>query len=141
MAPEFIAILGTLSGGLLVGLINYFSNKSIKNHEWRLTLARDQVTTRQKIFAEFLVEAQRLVMQAREDKISSLTDLNTLNGKIAEICLVASTPVIEEAKKLADYAITSRSAQPAKEVANFFNLKESFIAAARQDMVKVLNDA
>ena len=96
---------------------------------------------RQKLYSEFLVETQRLVVQSREEKISFLSDLNPVNGKFAEICLVASEVVIEEAKKLADYAITSHSVQPAKEVANFFTLKESFIAAARIDMAKALSEA
>jgi hypothetical protein len=141
MPSELIAVFGTLSGGLLVGLINYFSNKRIKHHEWRLALARDQVIARQKLYADFLVEAQRLVMLALEEKISSPTSLNALNGKFAEINLVASEPVIEEAKKLADYAITSHSEKTAKEAVNFFALKESFIAVARQDIAKVLNEA
>ena len=141
MPSEIIAVLGTLSGALLVGLINYFSNRSVKNHEWRLALARDQVAIRQKLYAEFLVEAQRLVVQAREDKISSLNDLNALNGKYAEVCLVAPLSVIEEAKKLADCAISSHAAQPAKEVADFFLFKEGFIAVAREDMANVLNQA
>ena len=141
MPPEVIAIVGTLSGAVVVGIINYFSNRSVKNHEWRLARARDQISVRQKLYSEFLVETQRLVVQSREEKISSLSDLNPVNGKFAEICLVASEVVIEEAKKLADYAITSHSVQPAKEVANFFTLKESFIAAARIDMAKALSEA
>ena len=141
MQTELIAVLGTLGGALLVGVINYFSNRSVKNHEWRLAIARDQVSSRQKLYAEFLVEAQRLVVLGREEKISSLTGLNAMNSKFAEVCLVASQPVIEEAKKLADYALTSQSTPPAKEVANFFILKESFIAVARKDMAKVLSDA
>src|SRR5713101_2907284 len=132
MPSELIAVLGTLSGALLVGLINYFSNRSVKNHEWRLALARDQVANRQKLYSEFLVEVQRLVVQAREDKISSLIDFNAINGKLAKVCLIAPSSVIEEAKKLANYAITSHAVQPAKEVANFFILKEAFIAAARE---------
>ncbi len=141
MQSEVIAVLGTLSGALLVGLINYFSNRSVKNHEWRLALARDQVAGRQKLYAEFLVEAQRLVVQAREDKISSLTDLNALNAKFSEVCLVAPQSVIEVAKKLADYAITSHAVQPASEVADFFALKSDFIEAAREDLAKVLSEA
>jgi ribosomal protein L1 len=141
MPSEVVAVLGTLSGALLVGLINYFSNRSVKNHEWRLALAREEVAGRQKLYAEFLVEAQRLVVQAREDKISSATDLNALNGKYAEVCLVAPQSVIEEAKKLAEYAITSHAAQPAKEAADFFSIKERFIAVAREDMAKVLREA
>ena len=61
MPSELIAVLGTLGGALLVALINFFSNRSVKNQEWRLTIARDQVLSRQKLYAEFLVEAQRLV--------------------------------------------------------------------------------
>jgi hypothetical protein len=139
MPSEFIAVLGTLFGALVGGLINYFATRGVKNHEWRLALARDQAAGRQKLYAEFLVEAQRLVVQAREDKVSSLTDLNALNGKFAEVSLLAPESVIEAAKKLADYAITSHSVQPAKEVADFFKLKEGFIAAARKDIVRVLS--
>lgn len=141
MQPEVFAIVGTLSGAIVVGVINYFSNRSVKNHEWRLALARDQISMRQKLYSELLAEAQRLVIQAREEKASSLADLNLVNVKFAEICLVASEEVIEEARKLKDYAITSYGVPPAKEAANFFTLKEAFIAAARKDMAKVLSDA
>ena len=141
MQPEVIAVLGTLAGALLVGLINHFSNRSVKNHEWRLALARDQVASRQKLYAEFLVESQRLVVQARESKVFSLNDLNALNGKYAEVCLIAPQSVINEAKKLAEYAITSHAVQPAKEVADFFRLKEGFIVVARKDVAKVLSEA
>lgn len=135
MSSELIAVVGTLAGVMFGGLINYFANRSVKNHEWKLALAREQSATRQKLYAEFLVEAQRLVVQAREEKVSSLADLNGLNGKFAEVSLIAPDSVIEPAKKLADYAITSHSVQPAIEVANFFQLKEAFITAARQERV------
>ena len=141
MPAELVAVLGTLSGALLVGVINYFSNKGMKNHEWRLALARDQFTIRQKLYAELLVESHRLVIQAREEKISSLADLNAINGKYAEVCLVGTTAVIEDAEKLTGYAITSYSTQPASEIAEFYTLKRSFIAAARKDMAKVLSEA
>jgi hypothetical protein len=141
MPSELIAVLGTLAGVTFGGLINYFANRSVKNHEWKLALAREQSAIRQKLYAEFLVEAQRLVAQAREETISSLADLNAMNGKFAEVSLIARDSVLEAAKKLADYAITSHSAQPAKEVAGFFRLKEAFIIAARQDIAGMLSGA
>jgi len=125
----------------LVGVINYFSNRGAKNHEWRLALARDQVAIRQKLYAAFLVEAQRLTMQGREEKISSLSDSNEMNGKFSEVCLIASDAVIVEQRKLADYAVTSHSVPAAKEIRDFFSLKESFIQAAREDMAQVLREA
>lgn len=141
MQSEVIAVLGTLGGALLVGFINYLSNRSGKNHEWRLALARDQVASRQRLYAEFLVLAQRFVVQAREGKISSLDDLTVLNGKYAEVRLVAPQSVTEVAKRLADYAITSDTTQSAKEVADCFVLEERFIVVARADIARVLSEA
>ncbi|MDK9715248.1 MAG: hypothetical protein OEL86_14295 [Sulfuritalea sp.] len=141
MPPELTAILATLLGVLLGGLINYSASRNAKSHEWRLAIAKEKAASRQKLYGEFLVEAQRLVVQARENKISSLTDLNGVNGKFAEISLVASELVIEEAKKLADYALTNHSSQPAKEAANFFQVKANFIAAARHEIGEILSEA
>lgn len=39
MPPELTAVLGTLLGVLLGGLINYFASRSAKSHEWRLMIA------------------------------------------------------------------------------------------------------
>lgn len=139
MPSETIAVLGALSGVLIGGLINYLASRSVKDREWKLAVAKEQSAIRHRLYAEFLTETQRLVVQAREEKISSLAELNMLNGKFAEISLVAPGGVMEAAKKLADYAITSHCAQPAKEVADFFKLKEAFIAAARDDIAGVLN--
>ena len=141
MHSELVTVIATLSGVLVGGLVNYFASRSVKNHEWRLAIARDQAAVRQKLYAEFLVEAQRLVVQGREEKISSLNDLNPVNSKFAEISLVAPDMVVEAAKKLADYAITSHSSQPATEVSNFFKLKEEFVLTARHDITKILGDA
>jgi hypothetical protein len=139
MPADITAVIGALSGVLIGGLINYFASRSVKNHEWRLVLAKEQSTVRHKIYAEFLVETQRLVTQAREGKITSLSDLDLLNGKFAELSFVAPDRVLEAAKKLADYAITSHGAQPAEEVAEFFKLREVFVATARKDIATTLN--
>lgn len=141
MPSELIAVLGTLGGVIVAGAINYFSNRSAKSHEWRLAVARDQIAVRQKLYAAFLVEAQRLTIQGREEKISLLSDLNEMNSKFAEVSLVASEEVIAEAKKLADYALTSQSKPSGKEARDFFSLKESFIRAAREDLSKTLREA
>lgn len=140
MTSEIITTIAALGGTLVGGLINYLSSRSVKNHEWRLSLAKDQVASRQKLYAEFLVEAQRLVLQAHEEKISSLYDVNALTSKFAEISLVAPDSVVEAAKKLTDTAITSHVVPPAKEVADFFELRAAFISAARQDIARVLSD-
>jgi hypothetical protein len=43
---KYVAILGTLDG-VVVGLLNFLVTRSIKQREWRLSIARDQITQRQ----------------------------------------------------------------------------------------------
>ena len=137
---EMIAAIGAVSalaGVLIGGVMNYLTHRSIKQQEWRLALTRDQLQLRQKVYSEFLVEAQRMLSLGREDKIKSVSDLDPLKGKFAEVSMFASPEVFKAAQMLADAAITSQQNPPAKEVANFFQLKESFIAAVRADLALV----
>jgi len=138
MPNELIAILGALGGVLVGGLINYVATRSVKHHEWKLALAKDQIASRQKLYAEFIVEAQRLVVQSRENKISSLVDLDQLNGKFAEVSLVAPETVVLAAHAVADYAQCSHAAESAAIVSNFFTLRQKFIDAARKDIASIL---
>ena len=141
MPTELLTIAGTLGGVVVGGLLNYLANRSMKNREWKLAVARDQAATRQKLYAEFLVEAQRLIVQAREEKVSTLADLNALNAKFAEITLIAPEDVVLAAKSLAECAISSHSSQPAKEVAELARLKTEFVTIARQDIESALSEA
>lgn len=141
MPPEVVSILGTLGAVLVGGFISYLAGKSTKKHEWRLSIARERAASNQQLYAEFLVEAERLVMEEREDKISSLSDQSPMKAKFAEVCLVASGELVAQARTLADYALTSHSAQSSKEVADFPKLKQAFISAARQDIARTLGDA
>src|SRR5574340_1212651 len=132
MASEMTLVIGTISalaGVVIGGAMNYLTHRNIKRQEWRLALARDQIQLRQRIYSEFLVEVQRMLSLGREDKIKSLTDLDTLKAKFAEVSMFAPPEVFKPAQKLADAAITSQQTPPAKEVANFFQLKDDFIAA------------
>jgi hypothetical protein len=142
--PEMIALIGAVSalaGVLIGGVMNYLTHRSIKKQEWRLTLTRDQLQLRQKVYAEFLVEAQRMLSLGREDKIKSLSDLDPLKGKFAEVSMFAPPEVFKAAQKLADASMTSQQTPPAKEVASFFQLKENFVAAVRADLAMVTQGA
>lgn len=140
MPNELIAVLGALGGVLVGGLTNYVATRSVKHHEWQLALAKDQVATRQKLYAEFLVEVQRLVIQSRENKISSLADFDPLNGNFTEVSLVAPETFVHTARAVTDYAVCSHSIDSAATVPNFFVLKQVFIDAARKDIASTLHE-
>jgi hypothetical protein len=137
MASELLPVASALGGVLTGGFINYFAMRSVKNYEWKLALAKEQMASRQKLYAEFLVEAQRLVVQAIERKIAGATELHTMYGKFAEISLVASEAVVDSARAVADYALASHSPDGPSESSNFFSLKQAFIDAARKDIASV----
>jgi len=137
MASELLPVASVLAGVLTGGFINYFAMRSVKSYEWKLALAKEQMASRQKLYAEFLVEAQRLVVEAMERKIARPTELNAMNGKFAEISLVASEAVVNSARAVADYALESQSAAGPTESSDFFSLKRAFIDAARKDIASV----
>lgn len=141
MSSELIAVLGTIFGALVGGLINYFSSRSTKNYEWSLALAKESIAYRQNLYSEFLVETQRLVMVAAEQKVSSVNDFNHVGGKFAEISLVAPNGVVEAAQALIDSALEANSRSNQKEGIDFYKRKQAFIVEAKKDIESIRKSA
>ncbi len=139
MSSALIAVLGTLAGAIVGGLIHFFANRQLKHHEWKLSLARDKIGAHQKLYAELLVECNRMVVEAMEAKIRSPRELNAVSGKIAEITLVANDEVIECAKKIASYVLDRHSQTEPNKDQDFFAMKQDFIHAARKEMAALAN--
>jgi hypothetical protein len=135
MSSELVTIAGTLSAALLAGVISYFAGRGMKTHEWRLALAKEELASRKSLYAAFLAEAQRLVIQASDKKFSDAATLNTLSGQYAEITLVGSAEVIEAAIHLFDSVILANVRdETAAEAMEFHPRKEAFLKAARNEL-------
>lgn len=134
MPSELVAVLAALAGVILGGLINFLASRNVKDREWRLALAKEQIASRQKLYSEFLIECQRLVVEAMEEKVASPRELNTMNSKFAQITLIANEEVVECAKKVADYALSSHSQAGVGASKDFFSIKQRFINAARKEI-------
>jgi hypothetical protein len=61
---EYSAVFATLAGVVVGGLINFLASRTAKRHEWRLTLARDQIQRREQLYSDYLAEARRLTSEA-----------------------------------------------------------------------------
>ena len=135
MPPELITIAGTLGAALVAGVISYLAGRGMKTHEWRLVQAREELATRKALYAAFLAEAQRLIIQASETKMGNVTDLDTLNRQYAEITLVGSKPVTEAAMYVVDGVLMAHvREQTAAEALEFHPRKEAFLMAARNEL-------
>lgn len=134
MPPELIAIFGTLAGAVVAGAISYVTGRSVKTHEWKLALAREEIASRKSLYVAFLAEAHRLIMQSTHKKISSVTELSDLDAKYAEISLVSSVPVVEGAKLVVDSVLSAHTASSKNEGTDFYARKQRFIDSVRTEL-------
>jgi hypothetical protein len=134
MSSDLVPVVTALGGVLLGHLLSYFTITRTKEREWRLSLAKDEIAARRKLYAEFLAEAQNVVVAAMKQKSADLAALNPMNTRFAEITLLCPDPVIEAARRIADYGLTCHSEAGPKEEISFYRLKEGFIDAAKADI-------
>jgi hypothetical protein len=144
MPPQVIAaIIGVSSaliGTLIGGFISYLSNRNIKREEWQLSLIKEEINSRKKLYSEFLGEANRLVLFSLEEKVSSTRQLDSLISYFTQIELVATEKVIERAKSLADCVLTCNTQSANKKDQDFYNLKKYFIESVKDELFELGNN-
>ena len=132
MEPQFFAVLGALAGVLIGGFINYFASRSVKQREWKLSLAKDQIALRQRLYGEFLAEAQRLLTVSIYQPLSLPQDIHQLNNILAQITLLAPDELVVRARAVREHIFKHRSDDP--ESPSFNVLRKAFIESARGDI-------
>lgn len=135
MPSELLTIVGTLSAAVVAGVISYFAGRGMKTHEWRLAQAREELASRKILYAAFLTEAQRLVIQASEKKLPDVAVLDTLNRQYAEITLMGSAAVTDAAMHVFDYVLLAHAREETvAEALEFHSRKDAFLKAARDEL-------
>lgn len=141
MSPQVIAamigvssvLLGTFAGGF----VSYLSNKSLKLREWQLSLIKEEVSIRKKIYSDFLGEANRLILYSLEEKFSSTRNLDVLAGCFSQIELVSTEQVIEQAKNIVSYIVACNTESMPKPNQDFYQLKEYFIESVKNELAEL----
>src|SRR3989344_8745608 len=110
MSSEVIAVLSTLVGAIVAGVISYAAGRGMKTHEWRLSLAKEEIASRKTLYVGFLAEVHRLLIQSTHKKVASVVELKDLDAKYAEISLLGSKPIVESAKLLVDAILSAHTA-------------------------------
>ena len=140
---DYAAILGTLAGVLAGGLVNFFATGRVKQQEWRLSLARDQIIRREGLYADYLAEAQRLTAKAIYQALEVPKDIHDLDRMLAQMTLLSPSAVAESARELRRHLLRKRStaSEMLEDRPAFDQLSSSFIEAARNDLLTYRNDA
>ena len=113
--PDVVAPLlnfvSTATVAVMAGAISYAAGKGMKGHEWDLNLLREKVALRQRLYAEFLAEADRQMLQSMKEKIGDKTFFYEITRKLSEIELLSSGDVCAAAKAICDHVVGSHAAE------------------------------
>ncbi|GAX34133.1 hypothetical protein [Nodularia sp. NIES-3585] len=143
MSPQVNAAIIAFFAGILItllgGFISYLTNKSIKLKEWQLILIKEDITIRQKIYSDFLGQANKLLLFSIEEKASSVKELDSIINYFSQIEILATQEVIEQAKKLANYVLDANTQSSNKQNQDFNNIKKHFIEAVKDELSKLRN--
>ena len=131
---EYVPVLGTLAGVIIGGLINYLASRSAKQREWHLSLAKDQIALRQRLYSEFLAEAQRLTTEAIFRELAVPEDVRALDSMMVQMTLLSPEIILERARALRRHILVARSSEEVLGSPGFKNLREEFVAEARKDL-------
>jgi hypothetical protein len=135
MPSEFIVVIGTLISAVIAGVISYVAGRGMKTHEWRLSLAKEEIASRKSLYVAFLAEAHRLLFKSTEKKISSASELKDLDAKYVEISILSSPFVVDAAKLVVDSILIVHTKSDEKLDADFYARKEQFIDAVRRELI------
>lgn len=134
MTDQWFTLISVLSGAVVGGLINYLATSKAKSREWHLSLIRERILERQKLYADFLAASQLLIAQSLDKKISNVGEIGVISNELARIELVASQAVVDSAKSICDCVLSHHAEQPDGKSTGYYNLKIAFIGAVRTEL-------
>ena len=134
-----VGVTAALVGSAIGGVTSYFSTRSMRRMEWRLTLQEKEISRRETLYTEFITEANRLVIHSSAEKISDGNVLTLLLALESRIWL-HSEGLGPKARKICscilDYQVKDKKGTP-----KFGDLRDDFIAACRKDLADARDGA
>lgn len=134
MGDTTVASLMTILAVVVGGLLNHLASRWTKNREWKLSLRRQQIDTRTKLYADFLAGTQRLVTQSIDEKFSGAAQFDVLYNEYARIEFSASSEVYEKAKELMDHVLECHAQGSREPKKKFTDLKHEFISVVKTEL-------
>ncbi len=132
-----IGVSSALAGTLLGGLISYFSNKNLKDREWKLSIIREEINELKKLYSDYLSEATRLEVASLKNKVNDLREFNVLGTILSQIELLGSQNVIKAARELGDHVLHSHVENIEKREKGFFDHKCNYVAAVKKELLEL----
>ena len=134
-----IGVIAALCGTAVGGLITYFTNRDLKKTEWKLSVLREEINDRKRLYSDFLAEAYRLTLISFQTKYNDLKEFDILNRYYAQIELLAADKIVETAKAIIDNVIDGHSENNVNPEKLFFDVKRNFIHEVKKELFQLKN--
>lgn len=129
-----INALPTLLGVMLGALGAYFSGKSLKKIELTHLRQQELRIEKRKHCAEFLAEADRLVIKSMDEKLPSASAISALAVCLSNIQLLCSNDTITSAKLIFDYVLSAHGQANIEQKHHYADLKARLIGFVKQEI-------
>jgi len=139
LSIALIGIAAALLGSAIGGLTSYLSTKSTRKLEWRLSLIEKDISKREDLYADFLSEANKLILLAHKNKIEDPTRLEKLVNLENKIRLMSPT-LGDLTRKITSCVLDHHEAGDNKK-GSYPELRDSFIKDCRELLNKLKSDA
>lgn len=89
LATAIIGAASALLGSLAGGVASYLSTRSMRKLEWKLLQVEKEIQRRETLYADFLSDANKFIVQSFEQKVNSINDLGSIINYESKIRLVS----------------------------------------------------
>lgn len=139
LAVAVIGVVAALLGSLIGGTSSYFSTRSMRKLEWRLSQVDREIEKRESLYAEFLSQANMGIISSFDQKPSSTEILRPLLNLESRIRLI-SPEVGELARRIAACVIDHHE-KSKEDKASYPPLRDEFIAKCKASLDAIRAEA
>lgn len=132
-----IPVCASLSSAAIAGYASYIAGRSARRHESKLTIMRERISERQRLYARFIAEYDRNRISIIADGSKSIDNVMPLFAMSAEISLLSSEPVRSCAEQMCEAALAANGRESDKKTFDHYAIKSNFLEAARNE-IKIL---
>jgi hypothetical protein len=129
-----VGVGGSLFGSAVGGLTSYFASRSVRRMDWELTLVEKDIDKREALYADFLTEANRVMMHSAVGESLPALELKALVTLESRIWFY-SEPVAEIAREIAKFLFGVDSSDGTKDKdSRYPALRDKYLAACKKDL-------
>jgi hypothetical protein len=131
----FVGVGGSLFGSIVGGLTSFFASRSVRRMDWQLGLLEKDIRAREVLYADFLTEANRVMMHSVAGDLLPTLELKSLVTLEARIWFY-SEPVAEVAREIARMLMGLNSKNH-EDDSSFPSLRDKYLQACRSSLMEL----